>query len=114
VERDAALVPAIAQALRRAPEQGRSRTHARLDAHRDFVEQRQSSGRAVTHVNQPYGFPVVTGQEEDLVFLEVTDLQSDGPDSFRATHAPTASQPASPRPGSDPGPGRPEQAQLFS
>jgi DNA modification methylase len=86
VERDAALAPVIARALRRAAEEGRIRTQARLEAHRDFVEQRQRSGHAPTHVNQTYGFPVVTGQEEDLVFLEVTDLQSDAPDSFRATH----------------------------
>jgi modification methylase len=52
----------------------------RLQAHRDFVAKREATGEwEVKHINQHYGFPVMTGQETELSLNYVSRLdQVDG------------------------------------
>ncbi len=38
----------------------------RISNHREFVEKMRKEGRELKHVNQHYGFPVMTGQETEL------------------------------------------------
>jgi DNA modification methylase len=78
VERDPALVPAILDSLRRAPALGDQRVASRLEAHRAFVEERRREGRVPGHVNVAYGFPVVTGQETDLVLARAAGVRERG------------------------------------
>ena len=40
----------------------------RLADHLEFVQQRTAAGRTIKHRNRPYGFPVMTAQEVELVF----------------------------------------------
>jgi DNA modification methylase len=88
VDRDAALVPAILDALRRAPALADQRVASRLEAHRAFVEERRGAGREPGHVNAAYGFPVVTSQETDLVLPRVARLRENGGGVIVATHEP--------------------------
>ncbi len=46
----------------------------RLSDHRTFVEQRRESGDGFTYESEPYGFPVMTTQEESLQLYAVEEL----------------------------------------
>ncbi|MFO7708143.1 MAG: site-specific DNA-methyltransferase [Desulfobacterales bacterium] len=45
----------------------RTRIQARIDGHLAFLESCRETGRALRHVNRPYGFPVVTSQEREIL-----------------------------------------------
>ena len=47
----------------------------RLARHLRFVRERMAAGGPLKHRNTPYGFPVVTGQERELIFNPLTALQ---------------------------------------
>jgi DNA modification methylase len=54
----------------------------RLANHLDFVEQRTAAGRPIKHCNRPYGFPVMTRQEVELVFHRPTTVSQTEEDVF--------------------------------
>lgn len=61
----AELARSVAKSARRV---GTERVRERLSSHLRFVRERQELGRPLRHVNEHYGFPVVTSQEVDLLF----------------------------------------------
>ena len=54
----------------------------RLANHLEFVEQRSAAGRPIRHRNRPYGFPVMTRQEVELVFHRPTIVSQTAEDAF--------------------------------
>ena len=51
------------------------RIRQRIDSHRLFVEERIRAGKPPKYANNPYGFPVVTRQEKDLLFRLLADVR---------------------------------------
>jgi DNA modification methylase len=58
------------------------RIRQRLTAHLAFVEDKRASGHLFKHTNRHYGFPVMTGQETDLLLNEVLDGRQTGKNEF--------------------------------
>jgi modification methylase len=54
----------------------------RLANHLEFVQQRTAAGRTIKHRNRPYGFPVVTSQEVELVFHRPKTVSQIAEDAF--------------------------------
>jgi hypothetical protein len=48
----------------------------RLNRHLLFVNERIASGKPVKHRNIPYGFPVITNQEKQLVLNELLAIET--------------------------------------
>ena len=65
---------------------GREYARRRLDAHREFVQAREETGRPCRHRNRHYGFPVVTGQEVDLQLLIPDAISLDSAGNCCAQH----------------------------
>jgi DNA modification methylase len=103
-----AAAPALAQAAN-------ERIRRRLADHVDFLEQCRQTGRALKHINRPYGFPVVTRQETELVLNPVVSVARCDPDAVEVRYddAPPAAFDLDP----GPGPGAPaetgSQRSLF-
>ncbi len=47
----------------------------RLENHYEFIENRSREGKQIKYQNSKYGFPVVSRQEQDMIFTVVTDLE---------------------------------------
>ena len=88
IERDPSLLQAIEGSLTLAPELGNQRAAARLEAHRELIDLRRSAGRLPEHLNRPYGFPVVTGQEVDLELCTTVSVTKTAEAAYAATHTP--------------------------
>jgi modification methylase len=54
----------------------------RISSHRAFVEKMQKEGRELKHVNEPYGFPVMTGQETLMRIPLLKRVDKRGDDNF--------------------------------
>lgn len=54
----------------------------RLANHLEFVQQRIAAGRTIKHRNRPYGFPVMTAQEVELVFHRPKTVSQTAEDAF--------------------------------
>ena len=54
----------------------------RLANHLEFVQQRTAAGRTIKHRNRPYGFPVMTSQEVELVFHRPKTVSQIAEDEF--------------------------------
>ena len=54
----------------------------RLANHLEFVQQRTAAGRTIKHRNRPYGFPVMTSQEVELVFHRPKTVSQIAEDAF--------------------------------
>lgn len=59
----------------------------RLNAHLSFVAERTAVGKPVKHRNLPYGFPVMTLQEKELIINELTEVTQMTKNSLRAVHS---------------------------
>ena len=94
-ELDKAFQSMVRQGCKPALNQARSRIHERLDAHRQFIRDRQAAGNAVKYKNQVYGFPVVTRQEVELMLPLPTGIEEASPGHFRVNYE-------MPEPGADP------------
>jgi DNA modification methylase len=64
--------------------------HQRLVNHLDFVVQRTKSKGRLKHENIPYGFPVMTTQEKELLINQPLEIQSSGKNIFTVEYASTA------------------------
>jgi DNA modification methylase len=62
----------------------------RLVNHLDFVAQRTKSKGRLKHENIPYGFPVMTAQEKELLINQPLEVQSTGKHIFVVEYASTA------------------------
>lgn len=65
----------------------------RIRRHLDFVEERESSGKALKHTNENYGFPVMTRQETLLTIYPIKRIRSSEKTCFGVDY----SQPAVPK-----------------
>ena len=86
------IEPSLTQTIRNTIETagplGREYARRRLDAHLDFVQSREETGRPCRHVNRHYGFPVVTGQESDLALIAPRAIEADTARTYSAEHQP--------------------------
>jgi len=48
---------------------------SRLKKHIQFINERTASGKPIKHKNTPYGFPVITNQEKELIFNELQTIE---------------------------------------
>ncbi|MFB6110152.1 MAG: site-specific DNA-methyltransferase [Halodesulfurarchaeum sp.] len=64
----------------------------RLDAHREFVEERREAGDGFTYEAEHYDFPVTTRQEKPLQFYAVDRIE-ETENGYRATHSPVDGDP---------------------
>ena len=62
------------------------RIRRRIEDHLAFVADCRRTGRALSHRNRPYGFPVVTGQETELLLNPVLSVSRLPPDGFEARY----------------------------
>jgi DNA modification methylase len=69
----------------------KARIGERLTNHMEFVRNRLTDGKPFRYINTPYGFPVVTNQEKNLLINEPETLTKTGPDIFEVTYANVAS-----------------------
>ncbi|ELZ35060.1 DNA modification methylase [Halogeometricum pallidum JCM 14848] len=84
-ELEEAFVEAFDARAARAPDLSRAVVADRLDAHREFVEERREQGSPPGYEAEHYDFPVVTKQERRLRFRTVSDVRRED-DAWVATH----------------------------
>ncbi len=75
LEIDAGLKNSLDQIANGMPERLNGHIENRLAQHIGFVEERMAAGKPIKHRNRPYGFPVVTAQEKELLLPGVSDIQ---------------------------------------
>jgi hypothetical protein len=103
---DKAFQASIQKDCAPAVSQARSRIGERLDAHRQFVRDREAAGKKMKYTNAFYGFPVVTRQERELMLPLPSVLAEAGPNLFEATYElPDSSTPTGAAVISQPDPG---------
>ena len=49
-------------------------TENRLKAHLSFIAERTAAGKPIKHQNLPYGFPVITRQEKEIIINELKEV----------------------------------------
>jgi modification methylase len=74
-EIDGDLQSGILEKLGDVPSMANRLTHARLEAHHHFIDERMKSKGDMKYVNHPHGFRVMTKQEEELRLLMVRSVQ---------------------------------------
>jgi DNA modification methylase len=62
-------------------------TENRLKAHLSFISERTAAGKPVKHTNLPYGFPVVTRQEKEIIINELKEVTQPTKKSLRALYS---------------------------
>ena len=86
VEIDPGLSDAIERAIEDALPIGEARVRSRLREHAEFIRTRQESGTPPGHSNGHYGFPVMSGQEEEIRFYVPSRLERIGPAVFEISY----------------------------
>ncbi len=74
IEIDSGFKELIYKTINQSLSVGNERLRNRLESHRDFVNARLESGKAIKHKNVNYGFPVITSQEKELLFYSPCDV----------------------------------------
>ncbi len=62
-------------------------TKNRLNAHLSFIAERTAAQKPILHRSRPYGFPVMTLQEQELILNELTDVKQINKNSLQAVHS---------------------------
>jgi len=83
---DSHLIPAIQRTVRGVMVLAGQVAGRRLARHLDFVEQRTAAGKPLKHMNEPYGFPVITSQEKFLQLHIPSDLVQTDETRFEVAH----------------------------
>ena len=88
-ETDSALRDAIHSIKDYIVDFGNKHIAGRIDRHIDFVARRtETKGQgAFKHVNKPYGFPVMTRQERELVLNELASVKDMGDDTYEVSYS---------------------------
>ena len=60
----------------------------RVDNHKEFILARTKEKGQTKHENRNYHFPVVTGQERDIIFSIIDQIRPSGPDAFEVDYSP--------------------------
>ena len=58
----------------------------RITRHLDFVENRVKTRGPLKHTNNPYGFPVMTTQERELVLNDLENVKDVGNQTFEVSY----------------------------
>jgi len=95
-EIDHSLSPAIHTTCDAVVEIANRHVDQRLAGHMDFCRTRLASGKAIKHVNEPYGFPVITAQEQQLVLNGLTRVRKKDKTTFEVHYSPRRDLPAPP------------------
>jgi hypothetical protein len=74
-EIDKGLQPVILEKISNVPAMANKIIHKRVEAHCDYVRERQKTKGNLKYTSRRYGFPVVTRQEEDLRFYRLQNIQ---------------------------------------
>ena len=74
VEIDDTLIPFGQAFMEAAPRIASEYNRRRLDRHEDWVRLRTENHGLPKYVNRHYGFPVMTAQEQDLLFNDITGI----------------------------------------
>ncbi len=74
VEIDDTLLPVGQAFMEAAPHIASEHNRRRLDRHEDWVRLRTENHGLPKYVNRHYGFPVMTAQEQDLLFNDITEI----------------------------------------
>jgi DNA modification methylase len=86
-EIDATLQSTILEKVALVPDMANQIVQTRFDAHHTFVDHRMKTKGNLKHMNRPYGFPVITRQEEDLRLRTVSNIQYLSNQKFLIKHA---------------------------
>ncbi len=86
VEKEVGLMATIASTLTSSVALGRERAQRRLLDHLSFVEQWLARGKALRHVNEVYGFPVMTRQEVQLDIVAPVAIHCEREGDYTVTH----------------------------
>ena len=98
-ELDEAFATMIGESCRQAVSHGRRRIAERLDAHLQFVHEREENGKPIKYTNQVYGFPVITRQETELMLPLPVSVEESAENRWRVDYdVPTASAGGQPAP----------------
>jgi DNA modification methylase len=62
-------------------------TENRLKAHLSFIAERTAAGKPVKHQNLPYGFPVMTLQEKEIIINELKEVTQPTKKSLHAFYS---------------------------
>lgn len=62
-------------------------TENRLKAHLSFIAERTAAGKPVGHTNLPYGFPVITRQEKEIIINELKEVTQPTKQSLHALYS---------------------------
>ncbi len=100
VERDAAMLPIAAAALRQSVPTAAARVRRRLADHEAFVLARTAKGLEFKHRNDGLGLPVITAQETALELWEPTSVEG-GPTAFTVRHRRLDPRTTTPPPATD-------------
>lgn len=74
-EIDKGLQSAILEKIANVPAMANKIIRKRVEAHYDFVRERQKTKGNLKYTSRRYGFPVVTRQEEDMRFYQLQNIQ---------------------------------------
>jgi DNA modification methylase len=87
VETDTGMSEIIERVIEDGLVSGKARVRDRLRGHVHFVRSRQASGAEMRYLSKEYDFPVMSSQEEEIVFYEPLRLTRTDPGRLRAEHA---------------------------
>lgn len=62
-------------------------TETRLKAHLSFIAERTAAGKPIKHRNLPYGFPVITRQEREIILNELKEVTQPTKKSLHALYS---------------------------
>jgi DNA modification methylase len=65
----------------------RETTENRLKSHLSFIAERTAAGKPVKHTNLPYGFPVITRQEKEIIINELREVRQPTKKSLHALYS---------------------------
>ena len=65
----------------------RETTENRLKSHLSFIAERTAAGKPVKHTNLPYGFPVITRQEKEIIINELKEITQPTKKSLHALYS---------------------------
>ncbi len=87
IELSSSLIEAFDNRVEGLEARSKEVAQARIDAHRDFVEDHRANGGSLPYAAKHYDFPVKTKQERDIRFHRIDTLE-EADDGYSVTHAP--------------------------
>jgi DNA modification methylase len=85
-ELDKAFAEMIGESCLQSTALGRERISARLDAHLQFIRDREVAGKPIKNTNAVYGFPVITRQEVELMFPLPVSVKESGKNHWQVSY----------------------------